>query len=410
MATYLKENGRREFVLFLILLSLGIACSPENTGRSGSSGSTGTGTGTGAGGAAGDVPYGKARTYPSGSGASTQNSGGIDDIGNACASVNVNVSRITPVVMFVIDRSASMSDAYPGSDSKWQALYDALMDPTSGVITRMQNQMNIGMTIFDGGEDTDPVQSVLICLIYPRAPFCGGTGYSSSPNGQIVPCPRLVTIDPAINNFNAINDKYKNVLPGGLTPTALALQQAYQSIQTQVAKMDVNTHPTPFVILATDGEPNLCSNVVSAFFPDFQGTVDAVTQAAGAGVKTYIVSIAIDPTAEANLDSVANAGNTGSPAFPVNSKDELVTTLTGLIGNKMGCSLQLNGRVEVGRECQDGGYVKLNDQTLECNGANGWKLTDTDHIQLQGNACTQFLGNSAAVITAAFPCDVVVIK
>jgi hypothetical protein len=295
-----------------------------------------------------------------------------------CADKSVITARATPWVLFVIDRSSTMKQSYPGSSSRWQAIYDTLMDPTSGIIARLEKSVYFGIMLYDG----------------------------------LGNCPRLETVNPALNNYNAIKAVYEPARPGQYTPTALALNAAYQLVPNQQQILDRPELSRQYVVLCTDGEPNGCPSSDStgegALATDFEGPIKEVTTAAGNGIKTYVVSVANSGQEyQQFLDQVAQIGNTGSGAFSPTTKDELVQQFTNIIGSAIGCNLQLNGRVTVGKECT--GAVLLNSEPLKCNDANGWKLVDESHIELLGKACQKFMNNPTAIVDASFPCDYVTI-
>jgi hypothetical protein len=312
------------------------------------------------------------------------NNGSISDKdNNLCASANVRASRIKPSILFVVDRSLSTQEQYPGSRSRWQAMYDALMAQNAGLIAKLQSVAYFGMVLYDSGDNA-------------------------------ASCPRLIVVNPALNNYNAINAKYRQAQPAGYTPTALALEAAYKLVPRQSLDKEIGAQ---FVILCTDGEPNGCSVDGGARggwlglggIPptDYDGPVAQVTAAAKDGIKTYVIGIAVQDEAKTHLEELARLGDTGSPAFSPANKGDLVDTLSQIVGGAIGCRVRLNGEVTAGKECQ--GYVELNSQTLKCNDANGWKLADKSHIELQGIACKTFVSDPKAILNAGFPCDVFVI-
>jgi len=119
--------------------------------------------------------------------------------------------------------------------------------------------------------------------------------------------------------------------------------------------------------------------------------------------------------AAAHLQEMANIGAgmpgnamPGAPVYYPEDPAALAETLKTLIGAELSCDLALEGKgVMMGRECM-GSTVMLNGRALECNGADGWKLTDETHIQLQGAACVEFKDAVDASLTANFPCEVIV--
>lgn len=298
--------------------------------------------------------------------------GTSESLSETCADQSVQVSRISPWVLFVIDRSSSMTEAYPGSTNRWQAIYDALMDPDAGVIARLQEVVHFGIMLYDGQ----------------------GT------------CPRLVTVDPAPTNYDAIRAVYEPSQPGLITPTALALKEAYSLVPNQQQLLDRPNIGKQFVILCTDGEPNGCPSGFGGITTDFQGPIDEVTTAADKDIKTYVVSVASGGQEYQDfLEQLAQIGNTGSPAFNPTTKDDLVQQLTDIVGGAIGCEVELNGKVTVGSECL--GYVELNSVEQECDGPDGWRLVDESHIELQGQACDIFKTDPNVILNATFPCDVV---
>lgn len=293
-----------------------------------------------------------------------------------CADQDVQTSRIIPWILFVIDRSSSMNESYPGSANRWQAVYDALMAPNEGVIARLHQMVEFGIMLYDG-------------------------------EGA---CPRLVTVDPVINNYDPINAVYGTSFPGRYTPTAVALNAAYAIVPDQQAVLETRFKPH-YVVLCTDGQPNGCPDAITGgrIETDFQGPIDEVTAAAAQDIKTFVVSVASGGQEYQNfLDQLAVIGDTGSPAFSPTTKDELVARFAEIVGGAIGCEIGLNGTVTQGSECS--GTVELNGNPLECNGPDGWRLADPTHIELLGQACDRFMSNPDGMLSARFPCGVVVIE
>lgn len=302
--------------------------------------------------------------------------------------------------MFVIDRSDSTKTQYGTASpdagtvvTRWQALHDTIMDPTNGVIAKTQDKIYIGVTLYDGG----PLPT-LQCILDPAS--CPDVGA----------CPRLITEPPAKNNFNKIAAIYNetNAGPGGTTPTAAALAEAYAQIEKQTTSvLDKAANPTPFVILVTDGEPNGCEYPPVS---DYQGPEREVTTAAGKGIKTYVIGIDTSQSSgnnssviQTNLDNLAKLGKTGvTKAYTPTNKDQLAKTLTGLIGNAS-CEVTLNGKIAKGWE--DQGTVLLNSVAIKYNDANGYKVTGDSTITLQGKACEQFSKDLTVILHADFPCE-----
>jgi hypothetical protein len=278
------------------------------------------------------------------------------------------------------------------------------------VIPTLESLAYFGMVLYDGGESSaagwaNAVTGIL-CIFDPS--LCAGTGGAGGAVGTggtggapEAECPRLIQIPPALNNALAIDAEYSIAGPGGSTPTALALQAAYQIVSdAQLTAPDTEQGPQ-FVVLCTDGKPNGCG---MGGGNDYQGPIDAVTGAAANGIQTFVVGIAVDAEAQAHLDQLAQLGDTGSPAFSPTTSDELVQRISEIVGGAVGCQVRLNGTVTPGEECT--GQVILNGIERECNGTDGWRLADESHIELLGAACDEFMTNTDSILQAGFPCGV----
>ncbi|HET8938240.1 MAG TPA: VWA domain-containing protein [Polyangiales bacterium] len=364
-------------------------------------------------------------------------SGGINP--KVCASAVVQAAKTPPIVVFVVDGSGSMCAPYGSGGTRWQALRGALLEPSNGLIYRLQNQVKFGSLLYDGTVDL-----ALALLGGGGPPGAGGPigpgGPGGGGNAQNPPCalaaamnkmsgmcPQLLYTPAEINNAMAIDMAYPPLELGGSTPTDRAMKQVMDSLIPMVGVMgpDDKKPSEIYVILATDGAPNdICVGGVGGDgAPQRAGVISEVTRGADEGVTTWVISLADDPSLQAHLDEVARAGAPKDPAahtFNPASPDELVQTLAQLLGGAVGCNIALNGRVTVGQECL--GTVLQNGMPVpccqadaagawKCNNAptttpNGWRLTDPGSIELLGDSCTQFLLGSADLVNAEFPCEI----
>jgi hypothetical protein len=320
-----------------------------------------------------------------------------------CAEGMVNAARTQPVITLVIDGSGSMCESF-GGPSRWNALRDALLNPMTGLITQLEAGVQFGLHLYDGGVDGF---LALLSPSVPPTPECALTGGL----GRAGDCLTMrVTVPNALNNFAAIDAVYPQRELGGSTPTDLAMREV---LEPMVNNLPVQAPDGPriqphFVILATDGQPNsICyGGLAGDGVPQQNDVVAVVEWAAQSGVKTYVISLAQDPTLMTHLDAVAQAGGTGSPPFTPTNQADLVATLTEIIGGAIGCRVELNGAIMQGQECS--GAVSFNGFPLECNSDNGWRLVDERTIELTGTACTDFINSPASNVTADFPCGVFV--
>jgi hypothetical protein len=124
-----------------------------------------------------------------------------------------------------------------------------------------------------------------------------------------------------------------SVIPGGNTPTRAAVNAATAYLQTLA---DSNSK---YILLATDGEPNCLSGGRDggSGAADVAGTVAAISAAAAAGFKAYVVGIGPET---GNLDSFAMAGGTGH-YYPALSPQELDAALFSIASAVASCIFNL---------------------------------------------------------------------
>ena len=371
MKKHLGRSTPPGFFLVCALLLAGCAAdsakpSGSGSGTAGSFGNTGAGAsasgngGTGTGSAGNFVHTGE---------------------GQGCATADVRAARVTPTIWLVVDGSGSMSEPF-GTSDRWTSLREALMEPTTGVVPTLQAAVIWGLVEYDGPIDI-------------------GAFFGMPTAGA---CPRLVVVEPTLNNFAAMDPAYPAAPLGGSTPTHNALDAVLTRVTTPAPSPDGIISPT-YVVLATDGQPNdMCSGGIGA---DASPLVLAAAQKiADTGTKMYVISLAGgDAALQAHLEQVAMIGGTGKPPFTPMSKDDLVKTFEEIVGGAVGCQIHLNGKVTLGSECS--GYVNVGGAgDLPCNDPNGWHLKDEQTVEITGTACDAFKANKEASLHASFPCDV----
>jgi len=296
-----------------------------------------------------------------------------------CASANADASPVTPVIWLVVDGSSSMNQDFSNGQSRWVQLRSTLMDK-SGIVDSLQTVAEFGMVIYSGGSE-DPAQ-----------------------------CTKLVTVQPALNNFMALDAAYPQQPLGMGTPTDKALDHVVTTLPVgNTATLDTRGKPV-YVVLATDGSPNdscggggLLGGGRDGDAQVQQRVIDVVTRGTQSGMQMYVISLAGDDTQlQQHLELVAKATASQMPPFVPSTKDELVTNFRKIVGSAS-CQIDLNGKVMMGQECA--GKVKLNGADLACASDNGWKLLDPDTFELTGTACTNFTSTVSSV-DATFPCEV----
>ena len=336
---------------------------------------TATSSSSGAGGAGGSTVSASSSSTGGAGGIAIMNDGGNVDEGGACTSTSAAAEHLQLDIIFVIDRSGSMSGP------KWigttAALKTFFNDPASATI-------GAGMVYFPNHKPDE----------------CVPTDYEG--------------LDVAINTlpFNAF--PLTNSIPadanGVGTPTWGALKGA---LMAATAYQDAHPKHKVNVVLATDGEPNGCGNATIA---------NIATLAKSAlnynGVHTYVIGVvgSVIPT----LDKIAQAGGTTAAYDVTNDINEFSAKMEEIRSAAIGCDFgippppdgkQLDpGKVNFAYTPKGVGTPKVllrADDLADCNGKPGWyydsNLTPTRLI-LCPASCTTVQGDSLAKVDVLFGC------
>lgn len=334
--------------------------------------------------------------------------------GPLCGKTDLEVSKVVPQVMLLVDGSASMRTSYgtpasapaatpaagmsggraavagssaagsagaggaaaPMESTRWTAIRQALINPTTGVVPLLSSTIKFGLAVFS----TDPT-----------CPFPVGV------------------VDPALNNYERIAMTLPPNAPGTRTPTGRALDQIVDRLSNPAAGAPMEDANSPrIIVLATDGDPNSCE--VASSMPDYEPSIQAALKAQSRGQRMFVISVGQE-AAKDHLQQLANIGagmprmaSPGATVFYPSDPAGLASTLQTLIGTVALCEVTLDGMgVTPGSECL--GQVTLNGAPLVCNDPNGWKLSDSTHVQLQGSACEAFKNGSNGALKARFPCE-----
>jgi len=310
---------------------------------------------------------------------------GEDDV---CADTTVTTNRVTPNVILIVDQSGSMDDTFSTDDngndvSRWNALRSFLLNDPDGLIADLQDHVRFGLALYS-------------------ARNLGGD-MNGVPDGE---CPLVTTVQPKLDNYADIAMAYNAADPIQDTPTGDAIDRIVSDLNLESDRPDGNTDPYIF-ILATDGNPDRCEQLNPHDDPEQRvESVEATGRAYDLGVRTFIISVGADID-EGHQQDVANAGIGNAPGDPdaeywrAGDDATLKQALRSIVGGQIGCEVELDGMV-IGDECD--GIVRLNGRNLECNGDDGWELSDPEHILLKGEACTELKDSADALLDVTFPC------
>ncbi len=310
--------------------------------------------------------------------------GGRDDDHDLCADIKVEATRIIPTVAFVVEQSNGMDQELEDGQplTRWDALRDVLLDPTTGVIPSFSSDMRMGLVLY------------------------------ANPPPYFPECPDLTEVmPPALDNYEAIQAIYG---PAVTTPNA----PTGDSLRAAAERLDAITDDGPkYLVLGTNGDPDRCDENGGQIRQDDESKALVVTAAQDAyeqGIETIVINVGRGPTAHAHLQAVANAGaglspdaSPGAPLYEPGTRDELAESLESLLGAVRTCTFDLRG--EVDEDEADRGTVMLDDVQLPMSDENGWRLVTDSRIELVGSACDT-LKSGDHTFSAQFPCDVVIIR
>jgi hypothetical protein len=299
--------------------------------------------------------------------AGTDSGGGMD-----CPEVDEILLPQVPTVQLVVDQSGSMSEDFGGA-TRWDAMYNTLVGPANGVVTRLQSDVRFGLTLYTGEGPTCPVTSGL--------------------------SPQLDAVDEITAALDATG-------PSSDTPTGESLVIATQTL------VDDTWEGDKVLLLVTDGEPDTCAvpNPTTDMERDAARAVaiDAVVAAHDMGIRTFVVSVGTE-VAQAHLQDIANAGvgngpnDPDAPFYVANNQGELVDAVDEIIAGVRQCSIDLPQPLTepLAPSCT----VTINDQPIDYNTANGWALDGEMAIVLQGTSCLE-IQTGAVAIQMTCTCEV----
>jgi hypothetical protein len=304
-------------------------------------------------------------------------SGGGDsagDDGADCPGVEVSLTGVIPTVMLLVDRSGTMNRDF-GNTDRWTAVFDTLMDGTTGLVKRLNNQVRFGISLYSGRD------------------------------GNAV-CPILAGLPPALGNYRDILDLYRPLDPIEDTPTAPSIAAAQSSLAA------VQETGPKIIVLATDGEPDTCAVPDPDGLPEARADSVAAAQAAhAAGIDVYIISVG-DEVSQDHLQDMANAGvglpvggAERAPFYQALEPGALIDAFDTIIGGVQSCTFALDGTVDLDRASE--GTVTLDGVALDFG--TEWRLPDERTLEILGEACDTLLAGGEHDVKAEFECGGVIV-
>lgn len=289
-----------------------------------------------------------------------------DDPYPGCPSVTANITAEIPTVMLLVDRSGTMEEGFGGGLDRWEAVYATLLGSPTALVPQLDNQVDFGLATYTGRPDLG--------------------------------CPLVDQIDPARNNFSAIDTAYRSTSPLKDTPTGESLdlvRAGLASLQTTGPKA---------IVVATDGLPDSCANPDDNNAAARKLAVDAASRAFNEGIEVYIISVGND-VSDAHLQEMANAGvglapqgAQNAPYYRALNTQQLEDAFSGIIAGVRGCSFDLDQAVADAAT----GTVTLDGRELEKD--VDWQITGDTTLELIGDACDELLDGGDHDVDAVFEC------
>jgi hypothetical protein len=293
-----------------------------------------------------------------------------------CIEGQVEFQAVVPQVWLLLDRSSSMTSLL-GTTSRWQALGSVLLgDPAlpgdRGVVGDFEKRVAFGAVFYTTGS--------------------GGSGCVLD----------LESVALAANNYAYIRQRYNKLSPTGGTPTADSI-----AATVAVAATSNLTGGPKILVLATDGAPGSCAPRPLSATQEVESEVD---KAFRKNIQTFAISIA-SGTDVLHMQRVANIGvglppdsATPAPLYSADNQQELKDAFSAILtAVPRSCVFSLNGNVDAARAGE--GSVILAGQPLAYGQDNGWRLKQSDQVELVGSACEQIRAGEDD-LDISFPCAV----
>ncbi|HYQ43169.1 MAG TPA: vWA domain-containing protein [Polyangiaceae bacterium] len=378
----------RTCAISLLFVPLLLACSSPRDGDNPGSGLDPAGSGgAGSSGVAGGSGNAPASSGGGGNALNVGSNSGPDagEVMNECARQTFQLSRQPAEILLLLDRSGSMKEkpsGSSGSDSKW----DLVVPAVNEVVTATNASISWGLKAFPEGEGKE----------------CIADSVTSA-----VP----VTIAP--DHAAAVTAQVMALTPeGNGTPTGAAVDAAVNYLKSL-------TDPNPkFILLATDGEPS-CGSTSGGSTNARTYAVQAVADAASAGIKTVVVGVATTKSSATQaLNDMAIAGqmpqDSTDPSAPkyylASTKDELVRALTQITGQVSNCVFDLTSKPPDPSNIA----VEVDGQRApqDTTHSNGWDYIGSDYSQVEvfGTWCESIKAATANSVNFVLGCPGEVIQ
>ncbi len=281
-------------------------------------------------------------------------------------------------VLLLIDQSQSMSLPF-GESTRWDVLREAILNPDNGLLQSLDLNTRVGMMLYTG-----------------QGGFANAQG-----------CPLITEVVPRFANMNPVRTTYEVASPQfrGDTPTGESIDRAVAALQ------EIQSAGPKYILLATDGEPDTCSQPKPS--EGMPQALAALQNAVAQGIRVYTLGVS-DGILASRLQQLANAGlgkdpslvygvdaDAAEPLTASSDPRQLANQLAGIIGDVRTCTIDLG--TEVGTQRTLDGRLVLDGKVLANSATEGWTFVDDRTVEIHGAACDQILGDGQK-LEVRFPC------
>jgi len=288
--------------------------------------------------------------------------------------------HVSPDMLIVLDRSASMS---PNNNDEMVDRWAGSVDGVKSITKKLDEVVAFGLMTFPSDSD------------------CGAGA---------------VEVEVGPRKASEISTSLGARQPQGNTPTTDSLKAAQQALNAIVVGPDGLPH-SKYVVLVTDGEPNCrpgelqavlaCGTnfgCIAAEAKKTQQEAVAVVQAmAKDGIKTYVLGY--QTAGSEGLDELAKAGDTGDTQHrAVENEAALVAEFERIGTQAVSCDFVLEKAPPDPMHV----LVKVDGKQLNLNDPNGWALSaDGRRVTVVGSACAALQDGKDHAMTVDVLCRIV---